>query len=220
MSANYTWIASTGGDWSVASDWAGGVPNSANAIVAISLAGTYTVTIGASESFSVSSLAITAPGANLQLDGTLTVTQTLTLAAGSIYFDGTIDGGTIVAKGSGLSFQGGTLDGVTYQGALNLGASLYAPTLTVVGGLVLTGTGGIGPGSILDTGALGSTITFDNTQTLDNATVSIGTITSATDALFENDTTSTPQTLTFGPNLVINQTGRYAQVGTLGSGGS
>lgn len=220
MSANYSWAGSVNGDWSTASCWTGGVPNDPTAVVAIALPGTYAVAIAASESFSVGTLAFSATGAVLQLGGALTVAQTLTLTAGSIYLSGAINGGAIIAGSGGrILFQNGTLNGVTYQGTLDLSGGTYQPTVTITGGLVVTGAGGVGPGTIQDTSPSGSKIVFNNTQTIDNATINIGSPSITTDSLFENNTTSTNQILTLGPNLVINQVGKFAQGGTLGNVG-
>ena len=80
---------------------------------------------------------------------------------------GVIEGGVIQDGGAGLSFQGGTLDGVTYDGILNLGTQ--SSSVYVAGGLTVTGSGGAGPG-VIDLGQYDSLV-FDDTQTLDNATI-------------------------------------------------
>ena len=53
-----TWNVSASGDWSDASDWSGGVPNSSTADATISEAGTYTDDIAAAESFTVGSVTL------------------------------------------------------------------------------------------------------------------------------------------------------------------
>jgi hypothetical protein len=140
-------------------------------------------------------------GATLNI-GTGTALGTLTLASG-----GTIKNGTIADAGSGLPIVYGTLDGVTYQGTLDLsgsGAALYLKH-----GLILTGSGGSGTGTINLTGQ-GSVIIAEDTEALDNATLNIAT--SSGHYSIANDDTSTngAVVLTFGPHLTINQTGNYA----------
>ena len=72
---------------------------------------------------------------------------------------GIINGGTIADGGNGFVESGGTFNAVTYQGPLTIGEG---------GRLVITG--GIGVGTI---DLAGGTIDFQNSQTLDNATIAL-----------------------------------------------
>jgi hypothetical protein len=129
-----------------------------------------------------------------------------------ITLSGVINGGTIVDAGDGFIFEGGALNGVTYRGTLDLSSTAYNPQLTITGGLTVTGAGGTGPGVIQDTGA-GSTLIFQNSQTIDNATINIGNANVFySDTLYLYDLPGTGQTLTLGKNLVIKQTGAYADL--------
>ena len=168
-------------------------------------------------------------GDTIQIYGTLDNTgSTLAVGAGTalgtlaLENGGTIVGGTIQDAGSGVNFAGGTLDGVTYQGALNPAAQSAA--LYVAGGLTLTGAGGAGPG-ILDLGQY-STINFADTQTLDDATVTM----SGSGTNLDEYTTYAAysaagyklagQVLTLGANLIVDASGSYSTIGNAGYGSS
>ena len=103
---------------------------------------------------------------------TLNVGTGTALGAVVLASNGTIKNGTIADAGSGLTFSGGTLDGVTYQGPLNL--SQASSSLYIKDGITLTGAGGSGNGTINLTGT-GSYLYAVGTETLDNATLNIGT---------------------------------------------
>ena len=116
MSA-YSWTSAATGDWGTADLWTpAGPPNAITADVTIGVSGTYAVTIGATESFSVDSVAMSDAGAALQLLGTLTlggVEATLNLGAGTVVASGVISGGTV-------AIAGGTFDAaasLAYGGA-------------------------------------------------------------------------------------------------------
>src|SRR5580693_1653954 len=116
------WNVSTSGDWSDASDWSGGVPNSSSDDAVIAKSGTYTVTIGSSESFTVGSVTLNDANATLEIDGTLNLANTLTLTEGTLNLTGTIDGGTIdTASGTFTASSGADLKGVTVDGTINVG---------------------------------------------------------------------------------------------------
>src|SRR6202044_2138204 len=117
----------------------------------------------------------------------------------TLEYNGTITGGTIEDSSGTAQFTGGTLDGVAYQGTLALQQSGY---VYVDDGL--TGTGGSGPGTI----TLGdySTLYLDNSQTLDNATVTlgydVGVYQYTTPAAYTaNDDAPPAETLTLGSHL-------------------
>lgn len=155
-------------------------------------------------------------GDTLEIFGTLN-NSSATLSAGSggefaqvvLESGGTISGGTVQDAGSGLSFQGGTLDGVAYDGTLDLTSS--SSSLHIADGLTATGANGTGPGTI----KLGnySDVYFDNTQTIDNATIALTGYGDylqqyTTQAAYQANGNQYPnETLTLGKNLVVDQTG-------------
>ena len=152
-------------------------------------------------------------GGLVVLEGTLNNGGTLNVGAGSgvgqVVLTGKINGGTIHDGGLGLEFvpvpsvfASPTLQAVTYQGSLDLSES--SASLTVVGGLTVTGAGGSGPGAINLTGS-NSRLTLSGSQTLDNATLRLA---RGTLAITDVGTTN----VTFGPNLII-------QVSAAGGGG-
>ena len=200
------WTSGVSGDWGTAANWnPSGVPNGTTAAAAISVPGNYTVTIAGNEDFTVGTLSINNPLATLNLAGTLSVTNSLSLQSGTLALSGTIIGGTIETYSGILSAAGGTLDGVTYWGPLNL--SPASSSLFIKDGITLTGAGGSGKGTINLTGS-SSTLYAVGTETLDNATLNIGNG-SSSDYVY-NDDISAAAVLTLGPNLTINQTGGNA----------
>ncbi len=217
--ASYAWASPVSGDWSTMGDWTGGVPDSATASVSIAVAGTYTVAVTPSDSFSAGSLTLAAQGATLSIAGTLDLASTLNLSAGTLYLSGDISGGTIIVGAGSIAFAQGTLTNVTVQGVFSLSSNpLGRQTVYISSGLTVTGAGGVGSGAIQDTSRLGGGIYFNNTQTFNNATVDIGS-SGGSAGLYENNTTSTNQVLTFGRNLTIDQVGLYGQMGTAANGG-
>ncbi len=165
-----TWNVSTSGDWSDASDWSGGVPNSSTATATIAESGTYTVDIAASESFTAGSVTLNAANATLEIDGTLTLGSMLTLTAGTLDLTGTINGGTINTGTTAINSFGGTLNATTIDGPLTLGGS---SSLTITGGLTMNGADGSGSGTLNDTGN-DNTVYFSGTETINNAAINIG----------------------------------------------
>src|ERR1700733_3289732 len=115
-----TWNVSTSGDWSNASDWTGGVPDSSSATATIAESGTYTVSIASTETFSVGSITLNSAHAILEIDGTLNLAGTLTQTAGNVGVGGTINGGTINTGSNSLYSNDGTLNGVTVDGTIPL----------------------------------------------------------------------------------------------------
>jgi fibronectin-binding autotransporter adhesin len=190
-----TWNVSASGDWSDASDWSGGVPNSSTADATISEAGTYTVDIAAAESFTVGSVTLNDAGATLDVGGTLNLTSTLTLTAGKLLLTGTINGGTINTGGGTFSSNFGILNGVTVDGTINLSAT-DDPQLTITGGLSMQGAGGNGSGTI-DFGIGNSQLMLSGTETISNTTI---------DTIADNDgiLTSGTGTITFASSDTIN----------------
>ena len=198
--------------------------------------GTVTIDSGAKlymwGAFTTASLAgFTDNSTTTYLDGTLTNTgATLALGSGGTFapltlVSGTIIGGTITDAGSGMVFDGGTLQGpITYEGTMNLmpanSSVIVTGSLTTSGGgtsyLTLTGVGGTGPGAI-NIGS-NSYLYLDDSQTINNATITL----SGTNAYVEDNETSagnsanggTPEVLTFGSSLIIDQTGASGIIGT------
>src|SRR5581483_2096928 len=117
--------------------------------------------------------ALTNSGGSVFINGLLTnsgsvlTTGTGGLGAVVLAGGGTIAGGTVA--GGGMLFQNGTLSGVTYEGPLDLSAN---GALRVTNGIVLTGTAGTGRGSVLMPD--NSRLYFVGTQSLDNASISLG----------------------------------------------
>ncbi len=215
-----TWTAGVSADWSNAADWSGGVPSS-----------TTTATIGGAGSFlvtlfgtgSVGSLAITAAGADFYDAGALSVAGTLALQAGTLTLAyGVINGGTLAMQGGTFVSNRGTLNRVSVQGTLNLTAP--EASLFITGGLNLAGAGGSGAGSIALTGAYAS-LDFLGSQTLNNATISLGASGSqpgqfgeAILALAQSSLATTAATLTLGSTLWLRGVAGQGAI-TLGNTG-
>ena len=126
---------------------------------------------------------------------------------GDFVLSGIIDNGIVNDAGGGLVMHGGTLDTVTYQGLIDL--STAAAALTVLGGLTATDVAGAKAGTIRLTGA-GSVLTLQEPQTLDNATISIGSAGGDTIAVTSPFFGGAAQTTTLGSKLLIQQTGLSA----------
>ncbi len=131
-------------------------------------------------------------------------------AGPSTVVEGTILNGTIVDSASGMSFIGGKLSNVTYDGTLNLGASA---SVFVIGNLTANNAAGTGPGTINVTGTFANLI-FQDTQTIDNATINIGngTAGAGNSLIATPSVTGQTNTLTFGKNLIINHVGTFAGI--------
>ncbi|MEA2736984.1 MAG: hypothetical protein QOH05_291, partial [Acetobacteraceae bacterium] len=155
--ATFSWLTGSSGDWNTAANWSPATvpPNDGTAQVTIDIAPittSYTVTIGASESVTVNSLAInntdpnfkganTTPynAAQFEIDGTLT------FGAGSNgLLDGTLQ--TFLVMNSGTIVNGGTLNAF----------------IQALGNVLLTGTNGLYITNDLQ--ALGGTVTVDTTS--------------------------------------------------------
>ena len=159
----YSWKTATSGDWATAGLWTpSGPPNAVTADTTIGVSGTYTVTIAATEGFSVDSLTMSDASATLQLLGTLTLggaTATLNLNSGTVVANGVISGGTV-------AIAGGTLDvaaNLTYGGVF--AAKTGHETLASGATLRLTGTS-----SFDTTNAYGATISGPGTLSTAGAT--------------------------------------------------
>ena len=167
----------------------------------------------------MASLALTGGALHIGSGATLTISGQNTVSAG------TISGGTLATAGattlgsgatlSGLTWQGagtlvatgGTLSGVTYDGTLGVGITAGSDnqSLFVTGGLTLKNAAGTGPG----TANLGSAnsygaLVFENSQTLDNATINLVSSRGGRDGSIDADDTTV---LTLGGGLTINSSG-------------
>src|SRR5271157_2491131 len=202
----YTWIGGTG-DWDLASNWSPGSPAGppkATDTGTISATGpAYTVTIDTADV--AKSLTENSASATVDDTGSLTLSGTFALSAGTFILDsgGTLSGGTTNLTGGTFVCDGGTLSGVTFDGTLDLSganASVY-----LASGTVVNNAAGTGAGTINDTGD-GSSLSFDNTQTFNNATINLGNASSYS-YLSENDSTGAGTVLTLGSNATIDESG-------------
>ena len=202
----YAWIGGTG-NWKVASNWSPGSPAGppkATDSATISATGpAYTVTISSADV--AQSLTESSASATVDDSGSLTLSGTFTLSAGTFILGpgGTLSSGTTKLVGGTFACDGGTLSGVTYDGTLDLsgsGASVNLASCTVV-----NNAAGTGAGTINDTGQ-GSSLSFDNTQTFNNATINLGNASSYS-YLSENDSTGAGTVLTLGSNATIDESG-------------
>ena len=178
--------------------------------VTIDAAGAFTVNISAADA--AHSLTLDNATATIIDTGHLTIGSTLALTAGTFDLEsrGEITGGTLSASGGDFVFNGGTLNGVTMDGALNMASysSLHVTSL----GLIVKGAGGAGAGTI--NLAAVSSIYFQNTQTLDNATINLAGSFADPTGIFQQDTTGKGAALTLGADLVIDMnttTGPYTR---------
>ena len=154
-------------------------------------------------------------GGTLGLLGTLTSSGLLAVGSGTalpsmaLLQGGTIEGGAVRDAGGGILAQGGTLSGVTVDGVLSLAAD--GANLVLQNGASVAGTGGSGRGSIVLTGA-GSSLAWHGDETLDHATVSLG-------GAGAGAAVGGPSfgTLTLGGQVVVQQTGGVAALGSLTS---
>ena len=203
--ASISWKSATNGDWSAASDWnPASVPDGTSDVTIGASGAGYIVTVTTAEA--AHSVTLSSASATLDLTSNLTLGGEFALNAGTLLLDsgGAITGGTIVAAGGALVAANGVLDGVTYQGTLDLSPS--NALVHVSGGIVFAGAGGSGPGSINLTGS-DATMTVNDTETLNNATLSIGNAGGGS-ALVVNDASG--QIVTLGSKFVVQQTGTNA----------
>ena len=134
---------------------------------------------------------------------------------------GTIAGGTIQNMGSGLTISGGMMQGVDIEGPLNI----QNAALHVADGLVVTDATGSNAGSItIGSGSQTGILYLDDTQTLDNATVTLAGNGSVIDqyitlAAYDASGGNPSETLTFGTKLTINQSSGYAAIESSGNTG-
>ncbi len=214
----------------------GGDLKNAGTIAASAIGGTIEID---TEAFSNTGTISLAAGAVLQFDQGLTIADlgsiastggtinfaggifintgsTLSITAGGafstvLFGGGAVLGGTIVVNGGTALFAGGELFDTTFDGAVDLSAA--GSVMLIGGGITLHPTSGTGAGSIEATGAGGALIVTD-TETLDNATITVGNAATA-DALNINFNS----TLTLGANLLVQETavGAHGSLGGLGA---
>jgi fibronectin-binding autotransporter adhesin len=155
-----------------------------------------------------------ASGGTVEIDGLLNADgQTLTVAPDSAFSTvldfGTLANATVVDNGGSFSFGFGLLDNVTWQGVLEVGG---LSTAEIQGTFAAQSLDGTGPGSIVIDGADSQVLFNDATDTLDNATVTIGS-NAGLDAL------NAGGTLTLGAHAIV-QAAATSDVDTLGGNGS
>ena len=202
----YTWIGGTG-DWDLASNWRpsspAGPPKATDTATVSAPGPAYTVTIDTTDV--AKSLTENSASATVDDTGSLTLSGTFTLSAGTFILDsgGTLSGGATKIAGGTFACEGGTLSGVTYDGMLDLSGS--GASVHLAKGTVVNNAAGTGAGTINDTGS-SSHLYFDNTQTFNNATINLG-ATSGTSFLHEFDLTGAGTALTLGSKVTINESG-------------
>jgi hypothetical protein len=213
----FHWVGGSG-DWSDPSHWSqnnttGTVPGTNDQAI-IDASGTYTVTLDTSQN--IYSLTVNAAKATVAdgTSGVLNVGAGLTLSAGTFQLQsgGTIVGGTLSTTGGHFVWNGGTLDASTYLGNLDLSAA--NAKLHIAEGLTTYGSGGVGAGTILLTGA-NSQLFFDGSQAFDNAVIQFGSTAKGThvERLSSNDPSHAGNVvLTLVPGVTINQTGASVEM--------
>ena len=203
----------TSNDWYGSSVWTNGPPNAGTA-ASIAASGTYTVTLNGGETAAASSLAITATGADVVLNGTLDITKTFTATAGTLSVGGTIDGGIFGSNGTTVTFTGGTLENLQYRGTIDLSEN-YA-SVSLAGTDTFAGTGGAGVGTINLTGYQ-STLSADGYETFTNETINFGNSTGGTAFLNSVDTNGQGGILTLGTGLTLVHAGTHASLSDSGN---
>ncbi len=152
------WGNQSGGEWTNGINWSSypNLPGSGDD-VAITLPGTYTVTLAADES--IHSIVIDSPDATLVLDSNLTAAANFILDAGTIDFNGgTVSAGDITINGGLIT--GNTID-LNSAGTIALNGGSVAATdlvaLTAEGGSITSGPITLPVGSLItgDPGVLG-----------------------------------------------------------------
>jgi hypothetical protein len=165
--------------------------------------------LGSLGSLHLSQAQVEIGGNALNAGATLTVSSGSAL--GAISLAGSITGGVVLDNGGGLNFSPGTgvLDGVTYEGVLSLGAG---NVLTLTDSTVLTTSHG-GAGSATISGS-GAALLLEGTTTLGAATISLGSNSGGAAILGTTDNwlSATATTATLGPSLVVQQSGKFAEL--------
>lgn len=157
-----TWTNIAGGDWETGTNWSS-TPNppASGDDVAITLAGSYTVTV--EPTVSVNAILLDDPDATLS--GAFASVNTIDLAAGTLHLnDAVLSGTTIVGQGGTLTAYQSTLSDVTVIGTLLVGP--YAE-LGVVNGLTAVQPDGVSPG-VIDMIGPNSVFMVSDSETFDN----------------------------------------------------
>jgi hypothetical protein len=171
-----TWEGGSG-DWGDPANWAGGVPNGFGADAFIVSAGSYTVSIGSSEGFTVGGLTLDAAGATLAIAGQLDLDGTMTLTAGDISL--------------------GDPDQVG-PGTLIFGGAASTATLTLGPSLDLVGVGGVldsedATATLVNQGSITGFVTIEN-----GIFTNAGTINGSVDAQVANFENAAGGVITIG----------------------
>ena len=191
-----TWTNPNGGDWSTPGNWSGNALPGPTDDVIINFAGiTITHTSGALDTIASLTTAanVTLSRGELDVTGQVQGSGALTLAGGTLG-NATVDTGMTIH----VADAGGTLSGVTLAGNLDLDAN--TPTVTVLGGLTLSGGNVVFETSTYGYGVLRFTnlaasltgtgnVTFNNNYYSGNNTIQEATA---------------GGTLTIGPNVTIS----------------
>ena len=190
------WTAGSG-DWSMGANWSvvsgtDAIPQSGDDAT-IAAPTNYVVTVSDQEF--VNNLTIGSVGAQVSVTGTLTATGMVSQLNGTLQLSGgVLQGGTYSTSAPAVILGTGTLDGVTIRGPLAIG------NVGVRNGLTLRAADGLSPG--LATVADFTSLTFLDSETLDNATITLAAnLQGAHQAALS---VSAGNTLTLGPNLVVN----------------
>jgi hypothetical protein len=170
-----SWASDVSGNWSTASDWAGGSVPSATSGVLINVGGIYTVTVSGPIQFSA--LAIAAAGATMDLTAALSTsaTQSISVAQGVIALDNNLTTAGMVSFGlSGQSivgatvYGGGTLvtSGTTTVNDSDSGSYPGNQVALTLGGINWTNSGAINDAGLILVGFGGETnVTLTNQAT-------------------------------------------------------
>jgi hypothetical protein len=127
----YTWVGGAG-NWDVAGNWSpsspAGPPTATDTATISAGGAAYTVTVDTADV--AKSLTESSASATVDDTGSLTLSSSFTLGAGTFILDdgGTLSGGATELEGGAFACDGGTLSGVTFDGALDLSeteASVY-----------------------------------------------------------------------------------------------
>jgi hypothetical protein len=222
------WKNTSGGTWSVGSNWSSGtVPGGGDDVTiavapAAGLSG-YDVVI--TSSVAVHSLTLDQAAATLDVTSGATFGTLATeffLQAGTLALDGGTLTGTVSQTGGqfwvGNVFGAsvGVLQSASWEGVLDpfFGTGEFGDpgSLMITDGLTLTGAGGKGAGTLV-LNQSGFTV-FQGQQTLDNATVELGATTGVfiPPELTEQNSASVAANLTLGQDLVVDVVGGGALV--------
>ncbi|WP_284944528.1 Hint domain-containing protein [Acidisoma cladoniae] len=191
--ANIIWNGSAG-DWTDPDNWTPAQVPVSGDTATITGTGTADVSINGSDFVSISGLVMNDALGSLEINGSLTATQIL-LQSGTINNYGTLADTTVINSGGDFEFGYGLLKGDTWQGNLEVGGEGMA---VVQGGLTTKSLDGTGPGTITIDGA-DSTLLFNDTETFDNATITMGSATGLANL-------DAGGTVTFGSGVTIQTT--------------